>query len=180
MEIRRCLVIGSSLTVWDEIKKAREILEIEDVVAVKRAGVYYPGFLEAWVTLHPERIPTELAERKKLGHPQPRTIWAHEKREGATNWTDYKFPNQKLSASSGIFGVKVAMALGYNRIVLCGISLTYEQGRLDTVGPWKGAGTFKQGFEQAQPHFARFTRSMSGWTAKRLGEPTREWLLGES
>jgi hypothetical protein len=89
---------------------------------------------------------------------------------------EYKWPDQKRSGSSGLFACRVALSLGFDRLVLCGIPLDRDAGRIDGKQVWNGASSFKQGFLEAMPHLKDTARSMSGWTATHLGTPTPEWL----
>lgn len=89
---------------------------------------------------------------------------------------EYRWKDQATSGSSGLFAVRVALELGFDRIVLCGVPMQKEQGRLDGIVRWSGAEAFKKGWQQALPHLRDTTRSMSGWTKQLLGAPTAEWL----
>lgn len=181
--MRKCLVLGSALNWMQDVEAALDISEFDGVVAAKRAGVYWPGTLDAWVSLHPERVIADKLERAALGHPAASRIFVHDAnsivRKHVTDVAEYKFPLQRVSGSSGLFAVKVAQLLGFERLVLCGIPLDKTFGKLDAGPKWVAADAFRQGFEQALPTIAPFTRSMSGYTEKRLGRPTLSWLEGE-
>jgi hypothetical protein len=181
--VRKCLVLGSALNWMQDVEAALDISEFDGVVAAKRAGVYWPGKLDAWVSLHPERIEKDKKDRAALGFPSASRIFVHDanslQKKHVTDIVEYKFPLQRVSGSSGLFAVKVAQLLGFERLVLCGIPLDKSFGKLDAGSKWVAADAFRQGFEQALPTIAQFTRSMSGYTERRLGRPTPQWLEGE-
>jgi hypothetical protein len=81
------------------------------------------------------------------------------------------------SGSSGLFAVEIALRLGYERLVLCGIPLTGrttiqengEEERLRKGQPFIASfrDAWVRDFELLSPH----VRSMSGWTRELLGGP---------
>lgn len=166
---------------WDDINAALDIGEFDGVVAAKLAGVLWPGRLDAWVSLHPERFAGDIEKRRRLGHPPALRLFAHEtaSEQAGVSRTSYRWPGQKRSASSGMFAAKVALEdLGFDRAVLCGVPLDKEAGRLDKLVFWPGASSFRQGFNEALPRINHRLCSMSGWTMLRLGRPTASWLKG--
>lgn len=184
---KRCLILGSASTVWQEVEATKRLgLTFDHVVACKEAGVYYAGNLDAWVSLHPERFVNDIATRSALGYPAARRTYGYLKTnsdkvsvagEVPSHWTAYKFDGQVRSGSSGLFACKVALIdLGFEKLVLCGIPLDKEAGRIDGKVRWNGATSFKQGFAEAMPFLKDTARSMSGWTQSQLGTPSRDWL----
>jgi len=166
---------------WDDIDAALELGEYDGVVAAKLAGVLWPERLDAWVSLHPDRWEYDIDKRRRAGHPPALRLFAH---EGAPEIdgierTQYRWPGQKRSGSSGLFAAKVALEdLGFDRGVLCGIPLDKTAGRLDKLAFWPGASSFRQGFNEALPRINHRLCSMSGWTMQMLGRPTASWLRG--
>ncbi len=150
--------------------------EYEGVVAAKHAGIEWTGELDAWVSLHPDRFSDLIAERASKGSPPAERHFAHQAWPSVCEATPYKFEGQTKSGSSGLFACKVAIDLGFDRLVLCGIPLLKDQGRIDGKSHWNGETAFRQGFLQARPALAGRARSMSGWTQTILGTPTTEWL----
>lgn len=178
---RSCLVIGSALTWEQDVEAALDIGEYDGVVAVKRIGVLWRGRLDAWVTLHPDRLVKEMPERLLKGYPAPARVFSQTSAspmKHVTDQIDYKFPGQRTSGSSGLFAVRVAFMLGFDRIVLCGIPLTKEFGKVDYGPLWHGEKLFRDAFQKAIPLFDGRVRSMSGWTKDLVGMPTAEWLKG--
>lgn len=173
---KRCLILGSANCLSDDIKAALDLSEFDGVIACKGAGLYWKGELDAWVSLHPDRMAKETEVRRARGYPPAARIYGHKMAEGVTHALPYKFEGQNASGSSGLFGCKVAIELGFDRLVLCGIPLERGQGRIDGKETWNGSRTFKDGFKEALPALAGRARSMSGWTRLLLGAPTLEWL----
>lgn len=177
--MRKALILGAALCLWEDIEAALDLGEFDGVVAAKVAGLYWPGKLDSWVSLHPERFAKDVPERIKFGYPAAGEIVGHENvRISGVKQSPYKFEGQRRSASSGIFAVKRAFELGYERVVLCGIPLDKTAGKIDIGRVWQGAESFRQGFEEAMPHLKDRVRSMSGWTRMKLGAPSSEWLCG--
>lgn len=172
-----CLVLGSARCLWSDIEAYKAIGEHHAVVAVKQAGMYWPGPLAAWVTLHPYMMPEFIAERARLGYPAAKVV-GHEKSGSVDEAFDYKWPGAPKTAASGMAGAKyAAFDLGYKKIVLCGIPMDPGP-RIDGKGLWSEDQTlsFRRGIEPVASDVRRFVRSMSGWTAGMFGKPTREWL----
>jgi len=81
-------------------------------------------------------------------------------------------------------GIKIALALGYTRIVLVGVPM-------DSSGNWYAPLLKSDDIKQGKDHtnhlwkwneiasrpISRLLRSMSGNTADLLGKPTEEWIL---
>ena len=173
---KRCLILGSALCLWDDILAAQALGIYDGVVAAKDAGTQWKGQLDAWVSLHPERFERDIATRHALGYPAANRTYGHKAGLGYSHFTKFKFEGQKRSGSSGLFACKVAIDLGFDRLVLCGMPLLREAGRIDGKEHWNGASAFKEGFREAMPHLKDTARSMSGWTRAQLGEPTTSWL----
>ena len=178
--VKRCLVLGSANSMQADIDKALSMAEFHGVVAAKDAGIFWPGQLDGWVSLHPERMQAARNKREALGFPQAGVHFGHQRKdncEGIDVWYDYKFEGQLKSGSSGLFALKVALEyFHFDQAVLCGIPLLRDQGRIDGKVNWNGGSVFHQGFEQAMPAFKDRVRSMGGWTALRVGLPTAAWF----
>lgn len=176
----RCLVVGSARNWQEDVEAACELAEFQKIVVVKRTGIVWPGKVDVWVGLHNEMIESMYNERMKNGYPKPEKVYSWEKPpkvKRITHTTEILFPGQTLSASSGIFGAKVALIdEKYDLAVLCGIPLDPKQGRFDHGKDWTHARSFIEGFNQAVPAMKHRVRSMSGYTQKVLGAPTIDWL----
>lgn len=97
-----------------------------------------------------------------------------------TGFTDYLFPGQTSSGTSGLFALKVALIdLGFDRAVLCGMPMRDDGAHLrDANEPWLGETMHWAGWLEAYPQIKARARSMGGRTAELLGRPTAEWVAG--
>lgn len=169
--MRLVAVLGSAPGGMKELASIAD--RVDAVYAVNDAAAEYPGELDAFVTLHPEKLPQWLAKRRA----PTRTVVAHEPRAGVTRVVDYRFPGMNASGSSGLFAVKAALDDDPDcLVVLCGVPMTpVATGHAEStfhreVDAFTGAWTI------AKPYLKDRVRSMSGWTAMLLGMPTSEWL----
>jgi hypothetical protein len=186
--LKRALVVGCAECVWEDVQRAQEMVLFDSVYCVKLAGVHWPSSFKTWVTLHPEFMNAYEAERRALGHPPGYEIVAplesevgsHAKKGNINRRVTYRWPGMNASASSGIYGAKVALDDGYDLAVLAGIPMTPDAGHFTRKAPWLQRDCFMPGLKLALPHIKGRVRSMSGHTKEILGEPTQEWLDGKS
>jgi hypothetical protein len=187
---RVALVLGGAADVHDDIEAALRFGEYAGVVACNDIAAQWPGYLDAMVTLHPEKLEGWLNARSALGYVPParvflKTEW-REKRGApvtsrveplAADETDYRFPGQANSGSSGLFAVKVALVdLGFDKVVCCGVPMSPEGSHYVRQKRWPGALNMQRGWTEAMPEIKAQVRSMSGWTMEKLGAPTPEWI----
>jgi len=178
-----CLVLGGAGCVWDDVEAALGLGEFHGVVACNDAGAAWPGRLDAWVSLHGEKMGLWSARRARAGYePCTRLVGHLEARPGrkgpfVTEATEFRFPGQSSTGSSGLFALKVALVdLGFDKAVLCGVPMTAATGHFFDPADWRGASSHWRGWIEALPHINDRTRSMSGRTADLLGRPDEEWL----
>lgn len=192
------LVIGGSAAVWAEVRAAMELCHFDKFYCVKLAGIHWPQGNFTWVTLHPEFMDTYEAQRRALGHPAGYEIVAplkcevgmHAEKGRIDRRVSYRWPNMVGSASSGIFGAKVALGDGMERVVLAGIPMEPTAGHFLPESRngqgmvrgdyWKQHEAFVKGFEISVPHLIGKVKSMSGRTREILGAPSAEWLAPQS
>jgi hypothetical protein len=96
----------------------------------------------------------------------------HGKKGNITRRVTYRWPGMTSSASSGIYGAKVALDDGFDRVVLAGIPMQADSNHFTRGKSWAQRDSFMPGFELAIPHMLGKVRSMSGLTRERLGAPT--------
>ena len=180
-----CLVLGGGSSVEDDVRAVLELGEFDGVVACNDAGVSWPGPLDAWVSLHTDKLTrTWRYARKTKGYEQAGYMWGPKRAFDKTltppldGWVEQFFPGQLDSGSSGHFALKAALEdIGYDRAVLCGIPM-------DTLahffgGPdWRSATSHRLGWEQTFTLIKDRVRSMSGWTGQKFGRPTARWIAG--
>lgn len=185
MPLKSCLVLGGAACVWEDLIEARGLGTFDAVCAINEAGAYYPGQVDVWASLHPEKFHIWARLRQEFGHSRAFTYAAHANNthQGRPKaWpldhvTDYRWPGMSSSGSSGLFAVKVMMEQGFDRIVLCGVPMNADPHFFDARA-WNEYTSFVDGWKVALPHVRDFARSMSGQTREWLGAPTRAWLAG--
>lgn len=196
--MKTALVIGCASGVWQEVRAAKALAVYDAIYCVKQMGIHYSKPFDVWITLHPEVMDDYERQRNVFDFPNGYQIVAPPKSELGHDHKDkgniarrvsYLWnENNNASASSGIYGAKVALEDGFERIVLAGIPMTPEAGHFlpdsRTVSgvrrgsTWQGQSAFTEGYRMAVPFLRGKVRSMSGLTRDNLGHPTEEWLNG--
>lgn len=170
------LVLGGAACVWEDMEAALDMFQPNVIVAVNDVGTRWPGGLNYWVTLHPDKMPAWRAERERRGFRPAMCHVGHQAAEGIDKVLDYRWPGMNASGSSGLFAVKVAMDRGADRVVLAGVPMKPEQAHFFAGATWSDCQSFIDGWHDALPYIKDKVRSMSGWTKQILGEPLPEWL----
>lgn len=180
------LAIVGSAPCWKEdletVQRMRPMCEI--MVIGHAAGLVQAEFV---VTDHYETFPT-LFNLQSAFHGEFST---HCSRGGGwwdwTRWIDYYWDWPRSDTTSVYTGIRIAMEVGFDEIVLCGNPLEASkmlhplQVKKDGK-KWPPPGTgvntndsaqqlehFRTNFEKHIPEFNDTVRSMSGWTRKMLG-----------
>ena len=182
--MRTALVLGGAGCVWEDLEAALELGEYHGAVACNDAGAFYPGTLDAWVSLHPDKFGIWASKRVAGGFGLPAAILGHLEASGrkalplcVTGRTEFRFDGQKTTGSSGLFALKVALVdLGFNRAVLCGVPMTARDGHFFDTAEWRGDIAHQRGWLEVMPQIKDRARSMSGWTREKLGAPDEDWL----
>lgn len=190
----RGLVVGCAGCVWEDVRDARALGSFDVVICVKQIGVEWPEEFKYWATLHPEAMDAYEDQRQKRGFPGgyeivaplPGEVGEHGKKGRIAHRISYRWPGMTSSASSGIYGVKVALDMGCDRVVLAGVPMSADGGHFDPAGrnlrgevrgqQWAHRDSFVPGLVAAVPHMGGRVRSVSGFTAELLGFPTEDWL----
>lgn len=176
------LVIGSAACVWDDIDAALDLATYDYTIAVKDAGIHYPGHIDLWCSLHPERFrKTDCHKRAQKGYPPARKLCGHKGGGGGPEVhyrTEHRFDGQKHAGSSGLFAVKCGIELlpPETRFVLAGVPMSIDMGHFYKAHNWADGRNYLNGWREAMPHIKDRVRSLSGWTQELLGEPTPDWL----
>lgn len=179
------LILGGADCLWEDVDRLGELLSRPwpgIVIATNDAGVHWPGRLDHWVTLHPEKFervcpPGDtgewLARRSARGHPGGFTTWSRR----ADHIVDRLLEGWN-GGSSGLFAVAVAHHLGVSRAVLCGVPMDERRHFHEAHGgrPWEWADKHWQVWLRHRERIAGWVRSMSGRTREQFGLPTLEWL----
>lgn len=172
------IVIGGAEGVFDEYEQAKDLyIRIPFITLVTNSTIEnFPDHIDHAVTLHPDVKLTKWLElRARNGLSPPTTIWSH--RQGIQNRRrtyDVVKIDRFMSdrgGSVGLLAVDVAIRLGCDRVVLCGVPLTREAGHFKRRRPWLAADKYHRAWLAACPELAPVVRSFSGWTAELFGKP---------
>lgn len=174
------LVFGAAGGVWEEIEAAKKLCNFDVIVAVKRPGMDYPGYLHHWVSFHGEMFADWILKRHKNGYPPAEKYWVSSYRGSGFLKVTYPTLNRIAceGGSSGLIGTLVGRTAA-TKIVLAGIPLDPERGHFNKSAPWKEALIHREAWKPYFPHLLGHVKSMSGWTQQMLGAPTEEWLNSE-
>lgn len=173
--MKRALILGAAACLWDDLKALGHW--DGDVIVVNRAGIHYPGRIDHWVTLHPEMLGGWIEARAVAFGPGEFETWCQ--KEG--DEVDHVVTDIEPRGSSGLFAVRIALLLGYERVVLAGMPIDDRPHFYDADGKRSGPP-----FRYYMPDWLRArrrefngrVRSISGWTGEILGMPDKEWLHG--
>lgn len=160
----RALVVGGAHSAWRDIYRVESVVGPWDgiVVAVNDMGAHLPR-LDAWATLHPEKIRRWQQVRRGNGYPDV-PIWSN-----ATT-TDYTL-NHWSNGSSGLLGVGVALALGAETVVLCGVRMDQQRNHFREERGWQQHDRYRRGWLNRADTLRGRVYSVSGWTRELLGPP---------
>lgn len=175
---KTAIVLGGARCVWEDLSEAQKLFSPDGVVCVNDIGVDYPERVDFWCTLHPEKFEHWQSLRARKARNMDFIAYAHEPRDGVRidKITDYRYPGMTSSGSSGLLAVKVAQEEGFERIVLCGVPMSFQGHYFEGASvSWDDKDSFAPAWEIALPRLGN-VRSMSGWTRELLGAPTSQWL----
>lgn len=177
----RLIVLGGARCVWDDYGEAEKLGIKADLMVVNDIGLYLQKPFQHWVSLHPDHL--VLWRKLKSQHGETVNCLSHSNKlhhEHVINWHIHN-----AGGYSGLFAAQVALALGYEQIILCGVPQDNSGRFFDP--PWvkdltHGSDmTSKRAFKQAiqgNPELRRCVRSMSGWTKELFGGSFDEILDG--
>lgn len=171
------LILGGARSVWDEARSALAMIGDQPsmVVATNQAGARFPGNLDAWASLHPDFFANGLPRRLSAGLNKP-MLYAPAKHPDTPG---IKAVAPRWDGSSALYAAQIAMKqLKARKIILCGAPLDSEAGHIAIPGAWGDPERYRAGVVAALPEIGDKIRSMGGWTAETLGQPTRDWLNG--
>lgn len=177
--MKRCVVLGTAPCMWDDLACAPAGL---DVVAVNRAGWLYLEPIALWVSIHGIDLVDFIEQRRALGADMNFTAYGNfAGRDESGDVIRWNRPNG--GGSSGLFATRIAIELGYERVVLAGVPLEGNTTTVDDEGSQTinepsaaGYGVYRGGWLKYRDEIADNVRSMSGWTRETFGAPTAEWL----
>jgi hypothetical protein len=175
------IILGGGKTVWEDYFSARSIMPESQIMCVNDIGGQFKvEQIHHMVSLHTGFfVATKLLRREKgmlKGYVNHFTK--------ASPGVDVVWRMQNVGGTSGLFATKVAIAMGAQHIILCGI-------------PMDNTGHYFDPPDATKNHTAKFSknrcnlapwidmkkskrvmskvRSMGGHTAGIFGKPTAEW-----
>src|ERR1041385_5857383 len=184
---KNIVVCGDAACVWDDLErfgcrddsppKGGVKKDGWEFMAVNKLGETFPGYLHHWYSNQTNHLKNFVAARRPEYAPQLSPSWVtHSCNVGA----DYRWPWHG-GGTSGLGATLVAVALGYDHVVLCGLPL--DDGPHNGEPPWRRSnftrevagsirndrpGHWRRAIEEG---FDGKVRSMSGRTRDWLGEP---------
>jgi hypothetical protein len=166
------IILGTASNMWEDFFEALKIDGGADLMCLNLAPCFFRQQIEDkkisihhWVSVHPEFF--EIADCYLLGEP-----WKHS--TVSTKRTDYVW-GVSSEGSSGAFACRIALALGYKKVILCGIPMDNRPHIYDmpeTKLPWAEQDHCRSSWEWSKANeFQGRVKSMSGWTKELLGRP---------
>lgn len=174
----RALVVGRSQDVWDEVALAKKLGHFDFTVVCNATGTDYPEQIDHWVTFHVLNIDRWVKLRQNNGFPPALQYWSSRSQcclRGRFN-TPIEFLETADGGSSGMLGVMCAKLQGATRIVCAGIPMERNRGWYNQSGPWGEAENYHVTWLEREQELKGCLRSMSGWTQRTFGAPTKEWF----
>ncbi len=168
------IILGGADTVWRELEMSRALAPDAPVIACNHAARDYDGELAAWISMHPELVPSWKAQRAAAGRPPAASYWT-------THHRVSPIPINRVRAmggSSGLLCVFVGIELGFDRMMLCGVPMCQNGKHYDNTRKWTEARQYWPAWERALPTIRDKVRSWGGHTLHMLGSPNEEWLHG--
>ena len=178
----RAIVMGTGRSIWNDLSRFKH--KGYGVIAVNNMILHYKGRVDHACSMHPEE-PELWKELRTAYECEQGEIITHSpctSPHGKEHKTDYTWAiDDSGGGTSSLFAVMLGLALGYNRIVLCGVPMDDSGHFYDPEGYKDGA--FRANYIRNEwskskiYYFKDRVRSMSVWTEDLLGRPTETWLL---
>lgn len=176
------LILGSGTGIFEDIRDAKELIGQKhfDAMAVNMSFLAYKGEVKHLVTVHQEKIEHFYELAKTL--PEQRFSHIHTHSHMVCPGVEAAWPIVDQNGTSSFFAVKVAILLGYTKIILCGVPLNgsrrFYDSPYDVYENNFGCEAIEHSWHQYKPQFGGRVRSMSGKTAQIYGKPDKEWIHG--
>ena len=176
------IILGGAKCLWDDYLKVKTLLTRYNIMCINDIGCQFKAEpIHHAVSLHRRILPSVRYMRQEKSMPEHVVTHCHRPFEGVqVVWT-----LEQVGGTSGLFATQIALALGYTRIILCGIPIdgTGHYWDPENVNDNKSTkfddkpslNVWSQMIEKNE-FFGQRVRSMSGRTKNLLGYPTPEWL----
>ncbi len=167
------LVVGSAQGVWEDLRAASALLSHPTIVAVNLMVLFLPRVDHA-VSHHGEALVHLVAHRRldvslsAAARATPPMTHSSQPAAGIDRiWRELR------AGDSGLLATRVALALGFERVVLVGVQINALLNLYsDPYGPQFDFGThYRHVWEGCVHEFAGRVTSMSGYTRHLLGAP---------
>ena len=175
------LICAGGHTVWDDLIKVGydhvdQASSPWDIMCINDIFMHFPGRVHHFYSNDRKFMPNWSAARRQLYTIEfPFTTKTHTLRHGAQyNW---HWPGHGTSSLNGVY---CGLAMGYKRIILCGVPLDngphyweapWRKTNFDREVPTRPDGTMAYWFRAKSRVFDGKVFSMSGRTRELLGEP---------
>jgi hypothetical protein len=165
------IILGTAENMWEDFEEANKKFPGADLMMLNLAPCFFRPqiefkkiYIHHWVSLHPEFF--ELSDCYLLSGMVIRhsTI--------KTPRVDYVW-DVKQEGSTGAFATRIALAMGYEKVILCGIPMDGRKHIYDMPGTkldWAEQDHCRESWIFSKENeFAGRVTSMSGWTKGLLG-----------
>lgn len=186
------IITGSAECLWQDYLQATRLTKDEDLMCVNLSAIcFYFRHINHLVTLHHNKMKNFYAaamiqrqerqdfprqRRKTLIDKKFNKILTHSISDNSK--VDFVWQIGNPGGTSGLFATQIALALGYTKIILCGIPINALRRFYDSPNktfPYEGISQ-QEPWQIANRKFDNRVRSMSGKTAELLGKPDKQWL----
>lgn len=172
--MRFAIIVGGSECVDEEVAQAQFLCRGYDLeyFFINDQISHFPDEGYA-ISLHPEKIPLWLNERRQKGYPTPLKVWCH--RQHKNKAMTHVTPD--WGGSSGLFALKIAREEEkHDHIILCGVPMKTDAKHFVRRINWTACEAFLRGWRAHTNDLRPYVRSMSGWTRELLGAPDEAFL----
>lgn len=170
------VICGGGKTFWNDYERAMNMVGKCDTMAVNISSMFVPNLTHMF-SLHHRHI-SHLKAWRDVEYAEKKVI-CHAIKEYPN--TDYAWKLAMAASTSGLMAVVLGWILGYRKFILCGVPMDnsgyYYKPEFNETFP---DPVSQRDIGNIQTRFGDMVRSMSGNTKKILGEPTPEWIKGES
>lgn len=179
-----CIILGCSKAVWDDYDAARRYFEKErhyDIIAINDIGIQFKSErIQHICSLH-EAMPGPIRDLRKIRIDGHCHTHSHKEHDGV----DFVWNSLATNGgTSGIFAVKIAVAMGYHKIIVCGCGLDKTGHYYDPEKPEDNVnGWFDEpcrmpwkDLHKENEQVRNRVRVMSGELKELFGKPDHDWI----
>lgn len=166
---KRAIVIGGGANVWQELEALGNIKDSASIIAINDAGYAYPGKLDLWVTLHPQKMPAWIQKRKESGFNMDFITVGHGEKPQFTDEVSLCWRSEgRASGSSGLYACQVALKKSFEEVILCGVPMNGDK-NIFRGKEWHDFVGYRQAWKEHVDKLKGKVYSQSGWTKELLG-----------